>query len=142
MSAQIDRVSERTTAAVAAACGLVLGLGLMQFIAYGGSAPASGVRHLIAYGLAAGLIIVRVAAVKVEREVWTAFAVGIIFNLLGEALHYQLFAPTSGSPADLAHSLGLIANLVGLGLFLRRRIGDAVLTFWLDAIGVTVVLSA
>lgn len=116
----------------------------MRLFAYGvdGSGGIGDLRHLIAYGLAAGLIIARVYAVNVEREVWIAFAVGIIFNLLGEALNYQLYAPSALSPADLAHMFGLIANLVALGLFLRRRIGDAVLTFWLDAIGVTVVLSA
>jgi diguanylate cyclase (GGDEF)-like protein len=144
VAGEIDRVGERTTAAVAAVCGLLLGLGLMRLFAYGfdDSSATTEVRHLIVYGLATGLVLGRIAAIKIEREVWIAFAIGVVFNMLGAALQPHSYGSASLPAADLAQLLGMISNLVGLALFLRRRLDDAVPIFWLDAIGRTAMLSA
>jgi diguanylate cyclase (GGDEF)-like protein len=136
----------RPVAAVA-----VLAAGLLAYGAYGivrhGLTYSGGshedARHLVVCGLAVALLLARAWAFETDRWVWVAFAAGMAFNGLGDAIWMLDFASgVAVSPADGAWAASYACYFAALGLYRRGRVRDSFGTFSLDLVGVPTYLLA
>jgi diguanylate cyclase (GGDEF)-like protein len=98
--------------------------------------------HIAVFTMAAAIIAARAVIPAPGRGVWIAFAAAAGLNVLGQALWMLVWADAPQSPADGAFAACQIAYAVGLALFLRRRVVDALWTLATDALGCTLCLMA
>jgi diguanylate cyclase (GGDEF)-like protein len=99
-------------------------------------------RHVAVFALGAVLLLARAATVRAGREVWLWFGAGLVLNTIGEALWAFVFGDAQTTPADAVFLAGYVAYGVGLSRYLRRRVGDALPSFSLDALGIAVSIVA
>lgn len=92
--------------------------------------------------LAAALLLARAVLVDTERGTWLCFALLMACNGLGTLLWSSSYSDQELTPPDAMWGVGASASFVGVALYLRHRVGDAYRAFWLDAIGITVCLTA
>ena len=115
--------------------------GLIAAIAGIEASLADEIRHVAAFGLAAGALALR--ATRAPRcSVWVVFAVGCAINTVAEAVSVFAYDGGTGGVAGGLYALAYLTTCAGLVLFLRRRVGDALRTFSIDALGIAVSLSA
>ncbi|QEC47102.1 bifunctional diguanylate cyclase/phosphodiesterase [Baekduia soli] len=100
------------------------------------------VRHTLVLALAAGLIVARAVRVSRDRRMWIAMAAGAVLYGGGLAFWGWSYHESLDTPADLMFFGGDLLFWAGLLIYLRRRVGDALPTFWLDAVGVAVYLGS
>jgi diguanylate cyclase (GGDEF)-like protein len=93
-------------------------------------------RHTLVLALGAALIVARALLVRRDRSVWAVLALGAVCYATGLALWTWIYGDVPRSVADVIFFAGDLLFWAGLGLYLRRRVGDALKTFWLDAVGV------
>src|SRR3954454_4992723 len=139
------RSSARSAAprAVAVVAALLLIAGLAHTVAgLPMAAPLDDARHLTVFAVAAVLLLMRAALVRSARGVWLAFGVGLVLYWLAETLWAGLYGDATSTPADVVYLLSYAAFGVGLHRYLRRRVGDALPTFSVDAVGIAMSLIA
>src|SRR4051812_15903379 len=100
------------------------------------------VRHVAVFGLAAVLLAARALTVPSGRRIWMAFAVGCAVNTAAEAVSTFAYDGGAEGAAGALYAVAYLATCVALTYFLRRRVGDALRTFSLDALGLAVGVAA
>ena len=131
---------------VLAACALVLvAVGVATTLLSGGKAPAgpaADLRHAAVCLLGAGVVLARGVLVRRDRAVWLVLGMAALIYAFGLGIWSLSFAAGPATPADPIFLTGDLLFWAGLGLFVRRRVGDALKTFWLDAVGFALFLTA
>jgi diguanylate cyclase len=139
------RTRRHGAAAFAWASGALAGVLMLVGVvaAVTGVAPdaADDARHVAVFALVAAGVVAR-ATQPSSRALWTAFAVGCVINTIAEAVSVYAYGGDATGVASILYSLAYLATGVGLVLFLRRRVGDALRTFSVDALGMAVSLAA
>jgi diguanylate cyclase (GGDEF)-like protein len=121
---------------------LLVAAGVAAALAGLAQGPADDLRHVAVFALAAVALAVRAVRVPAGRRIWVAFAVGAAINTGAEAVSIALYDDGTGGAAGALYALAYLTTGVALVFFLRRRVGDALSAFSLDAFGVAVSLSA
>jgi diguanylate cyclase (GGDEF)-like protein len=108
----------------------------------GPSGPLWDARHAAVCLLGAALVVARGVLVRRDRAVWLVLALATTVYAIGLGIWSLGFAAGPSTPADPIFLSATLLFWAGLGLYLRRRVGDALKTFWLDAIAVALFLTA
>ncbi len=130
----------RTLGAIALA--LVLAGLVDALLADSRDSAADDVRHVAVFALAAAVLALRAARVPAGRRIWVAFAVGCAVDTVAEGVSTAFYDDGTGGAAGVLYALAYLATGVGLTLFVRRRVGDVLTTFSIDALGFAVALAA
>ena len=146
--AMSGRRPRRRVPALACVAGGALALtaaGLVVALINGGrevTGPLADTRHALACLLPVGLIVARAVTVRRDRLIWSVLATGALFYATALALWSIAFGAGTDTPSDTVFFTGDLLFWGGLGLYLRRRVGDALHTFWLDTVGAAIYLLA
>ena len=129
-----------------AGCALALILaGAMATLLSGVHGPSGRLgeaRHATVCLLGAALVLARAVLVRRDRAIWLVLGVAALIYAVGLSLWSLSFGTGPSTPAEPIFLTGDLLFWAGLGLFLRRRVGDALKTFWLDAVGIALCLTA
>jgi diguanylate cyclase (GGDEF)-like protein len=101
----------------------------------GTDALIPGLRHALVCAIAAAAVIARAVLVRRDRAVWVVFGLAAGFYAAALGAWTLAFDAGDSTPATLVFLGADLLFWAALGLYLRRRLGDALKTFWLDAIG-------
>jgi diguanylate cyclase (GGDEF)-like protein len=94
-------------------------------------------RHVAVFALATLLIVLHQLTAPAGHRVWSAFAAGALLSLVAKGLWaFGDGDATTARTAEVVYAFSYLAYGVGLSLFLHRRVGDALRTFSLDALGI------
>lgn len=121
----------------------LLAVGAIDLVLAGGWPGAvDDVRHVAVFGLVALLLTIRAAGGGRATRVWRAFALGCAINTVAEAVSTFAYDDGTGGAAGALYAAAYLTTGVALVFFLRRRVGDALRTFSLDALGLALALAA
>jgi diguanylate cyclase (GGDEF)-like protein len=116
----------------------LLALGTVDTIVTGHPGATLGdPRHVAVFALATLLIVLHQVTAPAGHRVWSAFAAGALLSLVAKGLWaFGDGDATTARTAEIVYAFSYLAYGAGLSLFLRRRVGDALRTFSLDALGI------
>ncbi|HET6510367.1 MAG TPA: GGDEF domain-containing phosphodiesterase [Baekduia sp.] len=145
MGKQAGRSTRRTGAAtvaraLGAAGAALVALGLLTALAQA-HGRVDDVRHVAVFAIAAATVAARAVDRPSGRAIWAFFALGCAVNTVAEAVSVSAAGSGTEGAAGALYALAYLATCVALFLFLRRRVGDTLLTFSFDALGIAVYLS-
>jgi diguanylate cyclase len=132
----------RATAGCALALILAGAAGTALTGVHGPSGALWDARHAAVCLLGASLVVARGVLVRRDRAVWLLLGLATAVFAGGLGIWSLSFAAGPDTPADPIFLAADLLFWAGLGLYLRRRVGDALKTFWLDAVAVATYLTA
>ena len=123
---------------------LLIAVGAVSAMGAGGDVPGGllgAPRHAVVCAIGAALVVLRAALHRRDRAVWIVLGAGAACYATALSLWTVAFGSGTDTPAQPIFITADLLLWAGLGLYLRRRVGDALPVFWLDTVGVALCLT-